>query len=104
MACKIIWSEQARDDLQTIVLFIAQDNPPVAESFGCRLMSKVDVLAQFPLIGRVVPEENDETIREIIFRSYRIIYKVFAEKQTVAIARVWHGARGEPDIPAELNF
>ena len=104
MAFKIIWSEQARDDLQAIVLFIAQDNPPVAESFGYLLMSKVDVLAQFPLIGRVVPEENDETIREIIFRSHRIIYKVLAEKEIVAIARVWHGARGEPDIPSQLKF
>jgi addiction module RelE/StbE family toxin len=104
MAFKIIWSEQARDDLQSIVLFIAQDNSPVAESFGYLLMSKVDVLAQFPLIGRVVPEENDETVREIVLRPYRIIYKVLAEKQMVAIARVWHGARGEPDIPGELNF
>jgi addiction module RelE/StbE family toxin len=101
MAFKIIWSEQARDDLQSIVLFIAQDNPPVAESFGCLLMSKVDVLAQFPLIGRAVPEANDEAVREIILRPYRIIYKVLAEKQMVAIARVWHGARGEPDIPGE---
>jgi len=104
MAFKIIWSEQARDDLQSIVLFIAQNNPPVAESFGCRLMSKVDVLVQFPQFGRVVPEENDETIREIIFRPYRIIYKVLAEKQIVGIARVWHGARGEPEIPGQLNF
>ena len=87
MAFKIIWSEQARDDLQSIVLFIAQDNPSVAESFGCWLMSKVDLLAQFPQPGRVVPEENDETIREIIFRSYRIIYKVLAEK--LFISRRW---------------
>ncbi len=104
MAFKIIWSEQARDDLQAIVLFIAQDNPPVAASFGYLLMSKVDVLAQFPQFGRVVPEENDETVREIIFRSYRIIYKVLAEKQIVAIARIWHGARGEPEIPNRLEF
>ena len=104
MAFKIIWSEQARDDLQAIVLFIAEDNPPVAESFGFRLMSKVDVLAQFPKFGRVVPEENDEKVREIIVHPYRIIYKVLAEKEIIAIARVWHGARGEPEIPDELNF
>lgn len=104
MAFKIIWSEQSRDDLQSIVLFIARDNPRVAESFGYLLMSKVDMLAQFPQLGRVVPEKNDDTIREIIFRSYRIIYKVLAQKETVAIARVWHGARGEPDIPGKLNF
>lgn len=104
MAFKIIWSEQARDDLQAVVLFIARDNPRVAESFGYRLMSQVDALSQFPQLGRVVPEENDETVREIIFRPYRIIYKVLTEKQIVAIARVWHGARGEPDIPSQLNF
>ena len=104
MAFKIIWSEQSRVDLQAIVLFITQDNPTVAESFDYLLMSKVDLLAQFPQLGRVVPEENDETIREIIFRSYRIIYKVLAEKEIVAIARVWHGARGEPDIQSQLNF
>jgi plasmid stabilization system protein ParE len=104
MAFKIIWSEQARDDLQSIVLFIARDNPSVAESFGCSLMSKVDALAQFPQLGRIVPEEQDENVREIIFRPYRIIYKVLAEKQIVAIARVWHGARGEPEIPGQLNF
>ena len=104
MAFKIIWSQQARDDLQAIVLFIAQDKPSVAESFGYQLMSKVDMLMQFPLAGRVVPEENDETIREIIFRPYRIIYKVLPEKQTIGIVRIWHGARGEPDVPSQLSF
>lgn len=102
MAFQIIWSEQSRDDLRSIVLFIARDNPRVAETFGYLLMSKVDMLMQFPQLGRVVPEENDEAIREIIFRSYRIIYKV--EREIIAIVRVWHGARGEPDIPKELKF
>jgi toxin ParE1/3/4 len=99
MAFKIIWSKQARDDLQAIVLFIAQDNPVVAESFGYQLISKVDVLARFPQIGRVVPEENDETIRELVLRPYRIVYEVFEEREFVAIVRIWHGARGEPEIP-----
>ena len=103
MAFKIIWSHQARDDLQSIVLFIARDNPRIAESFGYRLMSKVDVLAQFPQLGRVVPEENDETIREMILRPYRIIYKVWRKNKSSA-ARIWHGARGEPEIPSQLNF
>jgi toxin ParE1/3/4 len=66
MAFKIIWSRQARDDLRDIVSFIAANNRPVAESFGFRLMAKVDVLEQFPKIGRIVPEEQDESIREII--------------------------------------
>ena len=104
MAFKIIWSRQARDDLRDIVTFIAARNRPLAESFGFRLMAKVDLLEQFPKIGRVVPEEQDESIREIIFPPYRIIYRVLAENHIVAIARVWHGARGEPEIPSRLDF
>jgi len=104
MAFQIIWSLQARDDLREIATFIAADNPTVAEAFGFRLMSKVDVLANFPLIGRVVPEENDENLREIILRPYRIVYRVISAQQVVAIARIWHGARGEPEIPSRLEL
>ena len=104
MAYKIIWSRQARDDLREIVIFIAADNSTVAEAFGFRLMSKVDVLANFPQLGRVVPEEHDEHIREIILRPYRIIYQVLPAQQVVAVARLWHGARGEPEIPSRLEF
>jgi|SRR4051812_22820468 toxin ParE1/3/4 len=104
MAFKIIWSELARADLESIVLFIAQDKPSVAESFGYLLISKVEILAQFPRLGRVVPEENDETIREIVFRPYRIIYKLLIEKQVIGIARIWHGARGEPELSTPLDF
>jgi plasmid stabilization system protein ParE len=67
-------------------------------------MAKVDLLEQFPQIGRVVPEAQDENIREIILPPYRIIYRVLAENGAVAIARVWHGARGEPEIPSRLDF
>ena len=84
--------------------FIAADNPSVAETFAFRLMSKVDVLADFPQLGRVVPEENDENVRELVLRPYRIIYQVLAAQLVVAIARIWHGARGEPEIPNRLEF
>jgi len=104
MAFKIIWSRQARDDLRDIVTFIAGNNHPIAESFGFRLMAKVDLLAQFPEMGRMVPEEQDETIREIIFPPYRIVYRVLARANLVAIARIWHGARGEPVIPNRLEL
>ena len=104
MAGKIIWSLQAREDLRDIVSFIAADNPAAAQSFGLRLMSKVDVLANFPQLGRVVSEEHDEAIRELILRPYRIVYQVLADQQTVAIVRIWHGARGEPEIPHRSEF
>jgi toxin ParE1/3/4 len=99
MAFKIVWSELARQDLRDIVEFIARDNPPVAETFGYLLISRVDSLSEFPRLGRMVPEIRNEDIREIVFRSYRIVYRVDEARRAVAVIRVWHGARGEPEIP-----
>ena len=104
MAYKIIWSLQARDDLREIVLFITAHNPTAAESFGMRLITKTDLLGRFPQLGRVVPEENNENIREVILRPYRIIYWVITAQQIIGIARIWHAARGEPEIPSRLTF
>jgi len=41
--------------------------------------------------GHVVPEIGDKQIRELIVRSYRLIYKV--EKSRVAVLAIVHGAR-----------
>jgi toxin ParE1/3/4 len=99
MACKIVWSPSSRDDLQDIVRFIARDNPRRAESFTYELMSKTDILEQHPESGRRVPEHGDPRIREIVFRPYRIVYRVNNEQTLIEIARVWHGARGTPSLP-----
>ena len=104
MAYQIVWSFQARDDLREIVLFIAADNAEAAQTFGLQLITKTDSLANFPELGRVVPEQGDKNIREIILRPYRIIYRVIPKENIVAVARIWHGARGEPEIPASLTF
>lgn len=98
MAFKIVWTAQALEDLGGIVRFIAMDNPEAAERFGYLLISKVDALASFPRLGRIVPEIGRETIREVIARPYRIVYQVRDPDQTVAITRVWHAARGEPEL------
>lgn len=98
MAFSIIWSRQALEDLHGIVAFIARDNREIAAQFGYRLISKVDLLAEFPEMGRMVPEQKRSNIRELILRPYRIIYEVRDQEQTVAITRVWHAARGEPKL------
>ena len=42
-------------------------------------------------MGRIVPEFEDENIRELIVYSYRIIYRVYPKQVTVWA--VVHGAR-----------
>ena len=93
MAYKLIWSPAALDDLHDIVAFIARDNPDRAMSFGYQLVSQTDRLQTFPEFGRMVPEYQIPTIREIVFRPYRIVYRVHHERKRCEIARVWHSAR-----------
>ena len=98
MAFKLIWSPAARDDLHDIVGFIARDNPNRAMSFGYELISETDRLQEFPELGRSAPEYRDDNIREIIFRPYRIVYRIDHERRLCEIARVWHSARGLPQL------
>ena len=57
-------------------------------------MSLTRNLARFPRSGKKVPEFNDDTIREMLVYSYRIIYKVSGEQ--ILIAAVIHGSRNLP--------
>lgn len=98
MAFKIIWSEPALDDLRCLTDFVAADNPAAAEKLGHAILAKTRYLTVHPHIGRMVPEIGMKNVRELIHRPYRIIYRVNSNNETIAIVRVWHGARGEPEI------
>ena len=43
------------------------------------------------MIGRAVPEAQSENVREIFYRSYRIIYRIVGER--VDVLTVVHGSR-----------
>jgi plasmid stabilization system protein ParE len=98
MAYKLIWSPASRDDLHHIVSFIARESRQRAETFGYRLITETDKLRNFPELGRIVPEFSVPAIRELNVRSYRIVYRVDHERKLVEIARVWHAARGMPEL------
>jgi len=98
MGCPVILTPQSLDDLRDIVRFIAQDNQEKAKTFGYALIDKALSVGTFPELGRVVPELEDSSVREIIHGSYRIIYEVFHEPTAVYVLRFWHGARGVPEI------
>ena len=62
-----------------------------SESFALRLRKSVDRLAEFPDSGRVLPEDPDSGIRELLVGNYRILYQVTGGN--VAVLAVIHGAR-----------
>jgi len=88
---RVTWTGQALEDLDVICEFIARDAPRYAQVFAQRAFESVERLELFPRSGRIVPELQIETIREIIFGNYRIIYRI--KKGEVEILTVFHSAR-----------
>ena len=98
MAGQLIWSPTARLDLQEIFSYIAGNDADAARRFMLGLFDAVERLPSFPESGRIVPELDDPMIREIIRRPCRIVYRLKPDDKTIEIARVWHAARGIPEI------
>ena len=95
----VILTPQSQDDLREIVFFISRHNRERARNFGNTLIDKALSLGSQPEKGRVVPEQNDPVVREIVHGAYRIIYEVTHHPDAVFVLRFWHGARGTPEIP-----
>ena len=98
MAYKVILSPRAIRDLERIVRYIAPHNRRAAEELGQALINKTKALGEFPELGRRVPEFANDDIRELVFRSYRIVYRLNRQLMTAEVSRFWHGARGTPDL------
>ena len=60
---KVIWTDQAILDLNSIGEYIAKDSPRYASLTVEKLFYLTEILETQPKLGRIVPEFNDETIR-----------------------------------------
>jgi plasmid stabilization system protein ParE len=98
MACQLIWAPSARLDLRELTSYIAESRPIATARFVKQVFHVVEHLADFPESGRVVPEFADPNIREVIRRPCRIVYRVKSQERIVEIARIWHAARGIPQL------
>lgn len=98
MDYRVVLSPSARADLRDIVRYISFDAPDRALQFGLFLISRTRLLAQSPELGRIVPEFEDALIREIVVRSYRVVYRLDNPRHLVEVIRFWHAARGTPEL------
>jgi addiction module RelE/StbE family toxin len=98
MAFKIIWSQTAVEDLKGIVQYIALDDPNAAANLAERIIQRIESASKLPFSNRAVPERAEESIREAILKPYRLIYQVDSDRGVIHILRIWHAARGIPDI------
>lgn len=91
MAYQVVWSPRAIEDVDAIAGFIARDSPAYASIVVDKILQATRNLENLPFSGRTVPEFGDESLREKIVYSYRIIYRV--DDAQVTIATIIHGKR-----------
>ena len=98
MAYQLIWAPSARLDLKDIFSYIAESRPEVARRFVQSIFKTIEHLSEFPESGRMVPEFNDPNLREVVRKPCRIVYRIKEKQNIIEIARIWHSARGIPEL------
>jgi toxin ParE1/3/4 len=89
---KLIWTDQAIEDLGDIGDFIAENSERYAKLTIKKLYDRTNILKEFPRTGRIVPEKNEENVRELIEGNYRIIYEITSDN-LIYILTVHHSSK-----------
>ncbi|OGA06495.1 MAG: plasmid stabilization protein [Betaproteobacteria bacterium RIFCSPHIGHO2_12_FULL_69_13] len=91
MALGLGWSPEAVEDVEAIAEYIERDSPWYAKAVASKIVETAESIPEFPELGRIVPEVGNPSIRERFVYSYRVIYRIEAER--ILIAAVIHGSR-----------
>jgi plasmid stabilization system protein ParE len=78
--------ERALSDIEAIGEFISRDSEKYGKLTVQGIFETIRYLTEFPEIGRVVPEANIKSIREVFYGNYRIIYFTISKKRIDVIA------------------
>jgi len=88
----IEFTESALSDMEDILAWYAEQQvPDVGERLVRELFARTEQLAVFPESGRIVPEFDEITIRELIHPPFRLVYRLDAS--AIWIIRVWRSER-----------
>ena len=81
---------EAKENINQIAEYISKDSIYYANKTIEGIVDKIKYLALFPYMGRKIPEYNREKYRELIYKSYRIFYRV---NTNISILRIVHHSR-----------
>ena len=89
---RVSFAESALSDLAGIQAWYgAEGVPEVGDRFVAEILQRVEVLADHPDLGRIVPEFGQPFLRELIHPPFRIVYR--RDSLRISIVRVWRSER-----------
>ncbi len=89
----VVWSEEILGDIDALADYIARDSALYAQQVVESILELGDSLVSQPARGRVVPELNDQAIRELFIYSYRMLYEIRDDEHEIHLLAVLHGKR-----------
>ena len=92
---KILWSAEARADLQAIKRYIARDSEHYASLTVTRIIERIERAARAPTAGHRVHEFLERPLREVHAGNYRIIYRF--TKVALDVVTIVHFRQTLPD-------
>ena len=94
---RLIWTEPALKDLETIAEYIALDKPDAARRYIQKVFTAVERLSQFPKSGSIPPEISNLPYRQVVVPPCRVFYR--CDKDCVFIVFVM---RSEQDLRQDV--
>jgi plasmid stabilization system protein ParE len=93
----VVFSDRAKHRLHQIRRYIAEDNPVAADRVVIRIRQTVELLADFPRIGR---KWESGANRALIVSGlpYRVHYRINEATATVEIITIAHTSRMMPRL------
>jgi plasmid stabilization system protein ParE len=90
---KLRYTQRARRHLDEIARYVTERNPTAARVVGARISETIELLGQFPNIGR---EGALAGTRELVVPGlpYIVVHRIGAD--AVAILGIYHGAQVRP--------
>jgi toxin ParE1/3/4 len=90
LAVTVIWTPNARRNLEEQLEYVADDNHTAADRLSVEVEQQTDILADYPEIGR--PGRVSGTREIVINRTpYVAVYRI--RKDLIEIVRLLHGAQ-----------
>lgn len=93
----VVWADEARRDLISIVRYVAEENPVAAERVGARILDIAKQLGEFSTgrQGRVVGT-HERSLSDLPYTISYTIDKTGTNSETIVILRIIHEARHWP--------
>ena len=85
MVLRLNWHDDANNDLNQIYNYIFKDSVQYSIKTVNDIVDLVNYLKILPYMGRKIPEYDDESKRELIYKSYRIMYKFESNRIVIHI-------------------